>query len=97
MLNQIVLVGRLKEIEYEDEVNVEFTLVVPRNYKNIDGIYEEDNIPVYISGSIAKNFKEYCKKGDLIGVKGRIQVKDNDIEIVAEKITFLSNKKVDEE
>lgn len=97
MLNQVVLVGRLKEVKYEDEVNVGFTLVVPRSYKNIDGIYEEDRIPVYISGSIAKNFKEYCKEGDLVGIKGRVQEKDGKIDIIAEKITFLSSKKEDEE
>lgn len=95
MLNQLVLVGRLKEIK-EEEKGINITLVVPRSYKNEEGIYEEDYIPVRLFGNVANNTKEWCNKGDLIGIKGRIQAKDNDIEIVAEKLTFLSNKKEDE-
>ena len=95
MLNQVVLVGRLKEIK-EEEKGISIMLVVPRSYKNEEGIYEEDCIQVRLCGSVANNTKEYCNKGDLVGIKGRIQAKDNDIEIVAEKLTFLSSKKVDE-
>ena len=48
--------------------------------------------------------KEYCKKGDLIGVRGRLQNKQvvytddaklNTVEVVAERVTFLSSKKQD--
>ena len=47
----------------------------------------------------AKSTTEYCKKGDIIGIKGRIQSrvieKENEkkylMEIVAEKVTFLSS------
>lgn len=95
MLNQIVLVGRLQEIK-EEEKGVSITLIVPKSYKNEEGIYEEDYIPVRLFGNVAKNTIEWCNKGDLVGIKGRIQAKDNDIEIVAEKLTFLSSKKEDE-
>lgn len=93
MLNQLVLVGRLKEIK-EEEKGINITLVVPRSYKNEEGIYEEDYIPVRLFGNVANNTKEWCNKGDLIGIKGRIQVKESVIPaIVAEKVTFLSSKK----
>ena len=46
---------------------------------------------------INKHTKEYCDKGDLLGIKGRIEseVVDNKkyTIIVAEKVTFLSSKK----
>ena len=53
---------------------------------------------------IAENASEYCHKGDLLGVKGRLQTrdieKDDDkktvMELVAEKVTYLSSKKADE-
>ena len=45
---------------------------------------------------IATNVKEWCKKGDLIGIRGRIQVTDNKMQIIAEKVTFLSSKKQEE-
>lgn len=106
MLNQVVLVGRLvqdPEIkELENEVKTSYiTLAVPRSYKNSDGIYETDFIPCVLYKGIAENTKEYCKKGDLIGIKGRTQTKQEEdktiIEIVAEKVTFLSSRKESEE
>lgn len=92
MLNQILL----------NEVKTSYiTLAVSRSWKNADGIYETDFIPVRLYKGIAENTTEYCKKGDVIGVKGRIQTKQeenkNIIEIVAEKVTFLSNRKETEE
>ena len=106
MLNQIILVGRLvqdpeiKELENGQRVSY-ITLAIPRSGENADGIYETDFIPVNLYKGIAKNATEYCKKGDAIGVKGRVQTRQeeckNIIEIVAEKVTFLSNRKETEE
>ncbi len=106
MLNQIVLVGRLvqdPEIkELENGVKTSYiTLAVSRSYKNADGIYETDFIPCLLYKGIAENTAEYCKKGDVIGVKGRIQTKQEEdksiIELVAERVTFLSSRKGTEE
>lgn len=106
MLNQIVLVGRLvqdPEIkELENGVKTSYiTLAVSRSWKNTDGIYETDFIPCLLYKGIAENTTKYCKKGDVIGVKGRVQTKQeenkNIIEIVAERVTFLSNRKETEE
>lgn len=99
MLNQTVLVGRLvnEPIIEEDKNYCRIIISVPRSFKNAEGIYEEDIIPIILYQTIAQNTAEYCKKGDLIGIKGRIQATENDIEIVAEKLTFLSSKKTDEE
>lgn len=106
MLNQIVLVGRLvqdpeiKELENGQRVGY-ITLAVSRSYKNDDGIYETDFIPCKVGYPMCDNVKEYCKKGDLLGIKGGIQTKQeenkNIIEIVAERVTFLSSGKEKEE
>ena len=106
MLNQTVLVGRLvqdpeiKELENGMKKSY-ITLAVPRSFKNVDGIYETDFIPVRLYKGIAENAVDYCKKGDLWGVKGRVQTKQEEdktiIEIVAEKVTFLSSRKETEE
>ena len=102
MLNQIVLVGRLtdniKEKNKKDFTVI--TLTVPRSFKNEEGAYENDFIDIKITGVVADNVKEFCKKGDIIGVKGRIQTtiikkgnKDTKItELIGEKVTFLSTK-----
>lgn len=105
MLNQIVLVGRLakevevKELENEKKVS-NITLAVPRSFKNSDGEYDTDFIDIVLWDTIAQNTNAYCKKGDIIGIKGRIQtreIEENDIkrkvqELIAEKVTFLSSK-----
>lgn len=98
MLNQLVLVGRLvTEVGKKGKVDgLEVTQVkvaIPRSYKNENGEYETDILPVMLTGNIAENTAEYCKKGDIIGIKGRVQ-QDQDSKhsyILAEKITFLSS------
>ena len=110
MLNQIVLVGRLvkdpvlKETEQGKKRSF-ITLVIPRSFKNAEGSYDTDFIDCILWDGIAKNTAEYCKKGDVIGVKGRLQSRkyemDNTtkfvIEVIAEKVTFLtSHKEADE-
>ena len=106
MLNQIVVVGRLvsdpqiNETENGNKVSY-ITLAVSRCYKNDAGIYETDFFPVKLFKGIAENTADYCKKGDIVGVKGRLQTRQEEdktiIEIVAEKVTFLSSRKEKEE
>lgn len=98
MLNQVVLVGRLTKdpqgIEPNRNVGT-ITLAIPRSYKNSEGEYETDFVDCELWNSIAQNTTEYCKKGDIVGVKGRLESKDNKLVVVAEKITFLSSRKED--
>lgn len=100
MTNSLILVGRLaREIEVKEKEGKEYAeivLSIPRNVKNEEGIYETDFIPVAIWGGIASNVKEYCRKGDIIGVRGRIEVVEDKIVVIAEKVTFLSSKKSEE-
>lgn len=98
MLNQIILVGRVQDIKQEQK-KVVATLSVPQSFKNISGEYAVNIIDVSIYGIIAETTQEYVKKGDLIGVKGRLQrlEKDKALEVIAEKVTFLSTRKEDEE
>ena len=99
MLNQTVLVGRLTEdptvtiMENNKKIS-SVTLAVQRPFKNANGEYETDFFPVAIWTGIAETTSQYCRKGDLIGVKGRLQSKDNVISIIAERITFLSSKSI---
>lgn len=110
MLNQVVIAGRLTGDPVVEEVDggkkvSSITVAVPRSYKNVDGTYDTDFIRCTLWGGIAENTCEYCKKGDIVGVKGRIQTssyetEDGDkkyvMEVVAEKISFLSSRKADE-
>lgn len=93
MLNQIALVGRIIENEEEGYI----TIAVPRYFKNEEGIYETDNIKCKINGKIEKNTKEWTKKGDTIGIKGRLQTENGTLYVIAEKVTVLSTTKKGEE
>ena len=102
MLNQVVLVGRIQnEFEVQkSERGKQLTLIleVNRNYKNLNGEYDIDYIPVKILRTMVDRVVENCSKGDLIGVKGRLtKLKNDDLEMLAEKVTFLSSKKGSEE
>lgn len=107
MLNQIVLVGRLtKDLEVlkgeNDKKYARITLAIPRSYKNSEGVYETDFVDCVLWTGIAENTTEYCKKGDILGVKGRVQTRTYEnaekekryvTEVVAEKVTFLSSRR----
>ena len=111
MLNQIILVGRLTRNitvnKAENGVKVAtISIAVPRSFKNVEGVYDTDFIDCVAFDTIAENTSEYCNKGDIVGVKGRIQSKvveleegkkENKLEIICEKITFLSSKPKEEE
>ena len=102
MLNQVAMVGRLtsdpeiNEVENGRKVTT-ITVAVPRSYKNVNGEYDTDFIKCTLWNGIAETTAEYCKKGDVIGVKGRIQTTNVDdkivMEVVAEKVSFLSSRK----
>jgi single-strand DNA-binding protein len=106
-MNQIVLLGRMVEDPEikESENGVKYsniTVAVPRSYKNADGMYETDFINCSIFGAIASSTCEYCRKGDMIAIKGRMESYSYEKEdgtkkygqnVVAEKVTFLSSSK----
>jgi single-strand DNA-binding protein len=109
MLNQVVLVGRLaKEMEVLEKGGKKYSnilLAIPRSFKNSNGEYDTDFIEVVIFDMVAENTNTYCKKGDIIGVKGRLQsseyekedgTKVKKQEVIGEKVTFLSSKKGEE-
>lgn len=110
MLNQIILVGRLtKEVQVNNSDSgkkvAKITLAIPRSFKNMDGIYDTDFIDCILWDNTATNTAEYCHKGDILGIKGRVQSRiieeDNNkkylLEIIAEKVTFLTSKNEKEE
>lgn len=106
MLNQIVLVGRLtkdpevKKLDNGKSVS-NITLAIPRSFKNSEGIYETDFVDCTLWQGVAEKTTEYCERGDIVGVKGRVQTREIENEsgkyykqeVVAEKVTFLSSNK----
>lgn len=107
MLNQVILVGRLvrtPELQLTESGKKKslITLAVSRGFKNQNGEYDTDFLDCTLWSSIAENTSEYCKTGDVIGVKGRLQTRliDNEegtkykkVEVIADKVTFLSSSR----
>ena len=107
MLNQSILVGRIvKEPEVRETENgtkvTNITLAVQRPYKNVEGEYDTDFISCVLWKGIAETTAEYCKKGDLISLEGRIKTesyqnnegkKVYNTYILCEKVRFLQTKK----
>ena len=115
MLNQVILVGRLvrtPELQLTESGRKRslVTLAVSRGFKNQNGEYDTDFLNCTLWTNIAENTAEYCKTGDIIGVKGRLQtrlieneegIKYKKVETIADKVTFLSSsrngKNIDED
>ena len=107
MLNQIVLIGRIvqdPEIKIVDSGKKvsEITIAVRRGFKNMDGNYDTDFIRVTLWEGLAETVTSYMKKGTLVAVIGRAQIRRYDItderflniiEIIAERVTYLSSPK----
>ena len=110
MLNQVVLVGRIVfdlELKKNDSGKkyLSLMLAIPKSFKNIEGTYDTDFIRCIVWDNVASNTSEYCKKGDIVGLKGRLQSrlverndkKENIMEVIGEKVTFLTSSKEKEE
>jgi len=105
MLNKCILIGRLTrapELRYTNEGTpvCNFNLAVERDFTNREGDKETDFIDIVAWRKTGENAAEYLKKGRLVAVTGRIQIRKNtgkqgkifiNPEIVANNIKFLDN------
>lgn len=103
MLNQCVLVGKVKESPIIKKTQNGITtatllLEVERAFRNSNGEIEYDLFAITLWRGIAEDCQT-CEPGTLIGVRGRLQANihnaANEVtyynaEIIAEKISFLS-------
>lgn len=106
-MNNVTLVGRLtSEPEVKETSDgtcrTAITLAISRDYKNSDGIYEADFIKCILWNGIASATRDYCHKGDVVGVKGKLQSRtyetDNNekkyvTEVIVDKVTFITATK----
>ena len=108
--NLVYLIGRLasepevKQLD-DDRSTLSINIAVQRSFKNEEGLYEVDFIRCILWNGVAVHTSEYCHKGDLVGVKGRLQTrsyeKDDEVkyitEVIVDKISFLSSKKIEDD
>lgn len=100
MVNTVMLVGHLvwdpHSITIDGKTKIVADIAVRRIYKNSDREYVEDFIPVTIWQGVAPKICELCEKGDTIAIKGIVRY-DNELEIIAEKVLFLSRGRNEKE
>jgi|SRR5699024_3025102 len=106
MLNRVVLVGRLTkdpDLRYTQSgvAVANFTVAVNRPFSNQQGEREADFINCVVWRKAAENLANYMKKGNQIGVDGRIQTRTFETrdgrtafvtEVVADSVQFLEPK-----
>lgn len=111
MINQVTLVGRLTKdpdlrLTPEGTPVVNLTLAVNRPFKNHNGDYETDFVHCTIWRKAAENTANYCRKGMIIGITGKIHTRNYQnqegkkvyvTEVVAEAVQFLSKKSPEEQ
>ena len=102
-MNKAVIVGRLTkspELRYTQTniASVAFTIAVNRNYKNANGEYDADFIPVVAWRGLAETLSKHLKKGARVAISGRIQTRSYDgndgqkryvTEVIADDATII--------
>ncbi|AIK36329.1 MULTISPECIES: single-stranded DNA-binding protein [Bacillus] len=107
MMNRVVLIGRLTkdpELYYTKQgiAYARICVAVNRGFRNSLGEQQADYIYCVVWRKSAENVSDYCQKGSLVGITGRIHTSNYDneqgkrvykTEVVIERITFLERKK----
>ncbi|MFD1126601.1 single-stranded DNA-binding protein [Paenibacillus provencensis] len=105
MLNRVILIGRLTrdpDLRYTPAgvAVTQFTLAVDRPFSSNGGEREADFIPTVAWRQLAETCANYLKKGRLVAVEGRIQVRNYEnnegrrvyiTEVIADNVRFLES------
>jgi single-strand DNA-binding protein len=109
MLNRIELIGRLTrdpEVRYLSSGHpmAQFTIAVNRDFKNAAGEREADFVRCVTWRKLAEQVGQYCGKGRLVAVEGRLQTRSYEApdgsrrtltEVVGDRVWFLDARRAD--
>ena len=95
MLNQIIIVGKIKEMpKLTDESGLHFAemvVEVQRSYRNSFDEYDNDCFRVILWRGIAEITLDHYQIGQTVGIKGRLEEYNNNLgQIVAERVSFIT-------
>lgn len=105
MINRVVMVGRMtRDPELRRTGSgaavTSFMLALNRNYNSADG-QQADYISCVVWNKVAENVAQYCSKGSLVGVEGRLRSRTYDnaqgqrvyvTEVVCDSVQFLETR-----
>jgi len=105
-MNLVILIGRLTrdpELRHtpSGKPMASFTLAVDRPFTNQQGEREADFIDVVVWRRLAETVAEYTRKGSLVAVQGRLQIRSYEhdgqrrraAEVVANEVRFLDRRR----
>ena len=109
MLNRIELIGRLTkdpELRYvaNGHAMAQFTVAVNRDFKNAAGEREADFIRCVAWRKLAEQVGQYCGKGRLVAVEGRLQTRNYELpdgsrrtltEVIGDRVWFLDSRRAE--
>lgn len=109
-MNKIILIGRLTadpELRYTEsnKAYTRFTLAVNRDFTKEDGSKDADFISIVAWEKRAETICKYVKKGNRLGVEGRIQTGSYDkgdgsrgylTDVIVNGLEFLESKSKDD-
>ncbi len=109
MLNRIELIGRLTrdpELRYiaAGHALAQFTIAINRDFKNAAGEREADFIRCVTWRKLAEQVGQYCAKGRLVAVEGRLQTRSYELpdgskrtltEVIGDRVWFLDSRRAD--
>lgn len=81
MFNQFHLIGRVN--------------ILSKDNPDYPGIYLEvletkDLVPVSFTTEVLKKHLNLLSNGDVVGIKGRVSMKDTEVVLIAERVTVVS-------
>jgi single-strand DNA-binding protein len=111
MLNRIQLIGRLTrdpDLRYTGGGHpmAQFTLAVDRDFRNAAGDRDADFINCVAWRKLAEQVGQYCSRGRLVAVEGRLQTRSYETqdgsrrrvtEVVGDRVWFLDKPKTAED
>ena len=92
MINEVILVGKIKDIKEEKEHKNTIVLDVERPFSDVGGRVS-DTFNCQLWSAIFSKVICSCKIGDIIAIKGRIDTSDNNYKIAAENVVLLNKSK----
>lgn len=92
MINEVVLVGKIVEVGRVDDNKKKIVLEVERPFKEGEG-RKNDIFICQLWTSIFNKVISFCKDGDMLAIRGRIENENDKSIVVAEKVVLLNKSK----
>lgn len=98
MLNQILLIGKIKNIQKNIKISskefIKVSLVVQRNYKNFNGQFDCDLINLFFWKDILASHRQLLINNNFVAIKGRVENHNGKELLIGELITLVNENNI---